>query len=93
MSIPDDVDDPGVVKAAGAVELPSRVRWSGPHRRYDLRRSADRALAYELVLTEGTDDDVRRFIVIDDLVELWDNLVLPGYVRAAWAAWLERRGG
>ena len=59
------------------VELPSWVRWSGPPRRYDLRRRADRALVYEQVLTEGTDDDVRFFIVFSDLVELWDDLVLP----------------
>ena len=81
-----------IVKATGVVELPSWVRWSGPLRRYDLRRRADRALVYEQVLTEGTDADVRTFIVVDDLVELWDDLVLPGYVRTAWADWLAHRG-
>lgn len=92
VSIPDDVDEPGIVKVAGVVELPSWVRWSGPPRRYDLRNRTDRALVYEQVLSEGTDDDVRTFVVVADLVELWDDLVLPGYVRRAWADWLERRG-
>jgi hypothetical protein len=78
------------MKASGVVELPSWVRWSGPPRRYDLADRGDRALVYEQVLAEGTDDDVRFYVVVDELVDLWDELVLPGYVRAAWAAWLAR---
>ena len=93
VAVPDDVDDPELVKATGVVELPSWVRWSGPRRRYDLADRRDRALVYEQVLTEGTENDVRYFVVLDDLVELWDELVLPDHVRAAWAAWLEARRG
>jgi hypothetical protein len=48
---------------------------------------------YEQVLREGNDDDVRRFIRVDDLVDLWDELVLPRHVRNAWAEWLERHRG
>ena len=91
VAVPDDVDDPTLVKASGIVELPSWVRWSGPVRRYDLAVRGDRALVYEQVLTEGTDDDVRFYVVVGELIELWDQLVLPGYVRAAWASWLGRR--
>lgn len=86
VAIPDDVDDPRVVKAQGVVELPLRVRWSGPRRRYDLDDQADRARVYEQVLAEGTDDDVRYYVVVDDLVDLWPDLVLPQ--RRAWAGWL-----
>ena len=46
---------------------------------------------YELVLTEGTEDDVRRFVVVDELVAMWDELVLPPHVRRAWADWLAAR--
>jgi hypothetical protein len=53
----------------------------------------DRVLVYEHVLAEGTDDDVRRFVDIDDLVELWPDLVLPHHVRRAWADWLLKRRG
>ena len=84
VAVPDDVDDPGLVKATGVVDLPSWVRWSGPRRRYDLADRRDRALVHEQVLTEGTEDDVRYFVVLDDLVELWNELVLPDHVRAAW---------
>ena len=88
VATPDDVDDPRMVKAQGVVELPLRVRWSGPRRRYDLDDRADRARVYEQVLAEGTDDDVRYYVVVDDLVNLWPDLVLPQRVRRAWAGWL-----
>lgn len=67
------------------------MRWSGPARRYDLRDRRDRALVYEQVLAEGTEDDVRRFVDVNELVELWPDLVLPRHVRAAWARWLQER--
>ena len=88
VAIPDDVDHPGVVKAHGVVELPLRVRWSGPVRRYDLGDRDGRARVYEQVLTEGTDDDVCFYVVVDDLVDMWPELVLPHHVRRAWAGWL-----
>lgn len=91
--MPDDIDGLDIEKASGLVELPLRVRWSHPRRVYDLDLRSDRALVYEQVLSEGTDDDVRRFVRADDLVDLWDELVLPEHVRRAWADWLEPRRG
>jgi hypothetical protein len=91
VSIPDDVDDVRVAKEQGVVELPLRVRWSGPARRYDLGDRRQRALVYEQVLAEGTDEDVRRFIDLDELVDLWPELVLPRHVRLAWSRWLRER--
>ncbi len=93
MAIPDDVDAPRLVKASGLVELPLRVRWSGSPRQYDLADRNDRARVYEQVLSEGTDDDVRFYVHVDELIDLWPELVLPQHVRSAWATWLaERRG-
>ena len=46
---------------------------------------------YEQVLREGTTDDVRRYVRASKLVEVWDDLILPAYVRAAWEPWLQRR--
>ena len=92
-ALPDDVDDPRVEKATGVVTLPTRVRWSSPSRQYDLRDRSQRARVYEQVLVEGSADDVRRFIDVDELVVLWDELYLPDHVRCAWAAWLARRRG
>jgi transcriptional regulator with XRE-family HTH domain len=90
-AIPDGVDDPAVEKAAGVVELPLRVQWSGPRRSYDLADRDDRRRVYELVLREGTDDDIRRFVRLADLEDLLDELLLPSHVRAAWEAWLHDR--
>jgi hypothetical protein len=75
------------------VVLPMRVRWSGSPRSYDLADRQERILVYEQVLAEGTADDVRRFVDLDDLVGLWPELVLPRHVRRAWAEWLEQRRG
>jgi hypothetical protein len=53
----------------------------------------DRAEVYRLVLAEGTEEDVRRFIDVDELVLLWPRVYLPRHVRRSWAAWLEERRG
>jgi hypothetical protein len=92
-AVPDNLDTSDVEQVAGAVELPLHIRWSGPPRVYDLADRQDRARVYEQVLREGNDDGVRRFIRVDDLVDLWDELVLPRHVRRAWADWLERHRG
>ncbi|MGH9279343.1 MAG: hypothetical protein ACRD12_14715 [Acidimicrobiales bacterium] len=90
--MPDVVDGPGIEKAHGIVELPLRVRWSGHPKKYDLRKREDRARVYEQVLREGDDDDVRRFIQIDELARLWDDLVLPRHDRKAWVEWFRQHG-
>ena len=93
VSVPDDVDDPRLVKASGLVRLPLRVEWSGQEPlAYDLDDPVDRDRVYEIVLREGTDEDVRRFIDVDYLADRWDVLVLPPRVRRAWADWFRRRG-
>lgn len=91
--IPADVDGPEVERACGVVGLPITVAWSDVDRTYDLDDRYDRVRAYELVLAEGTADDVRRFIRIDDLIELWDDLWLPRAVESAWAYWLREQRG
>jgi hypothetical protein len=89
-AVPDDLDAVDVEKATGIVELPLHIRWSGPSRRYDLADRQQRARVYEQVLREGNNDDVRSFIRADELIDLWDELVLPRNVRQAWADWLKR---
>lgn len=93
VAIPDDVDDPSIEKARGVVELPLRVRWTYPQRSYDLDDPRQRRRVYEQVLSEGLDDDVRRFIDVDRLIEDWGELVLPQRVRIAWTEWLRRTRG
>ncbi|MGH9137758.1 MAG: hypothetical protein ACRD0G_12020 [Acidimicrobiales bacterium] len=93
VAVPDDVDDPRRVKASGKVELPIWVRWSGEPVTYDLDDAVERRRAYEQILREGNDDDIRHFIDVDLVAADWDVLVLPPRVRRAWADWFRRHRG
>ena len=92
VAVPDDVDSPAIEKADGVVELPLRVRWSDPPKKYDLDDRGDRLRVYEQVLREGNDDDVRRYIDVEELRRLWHELVLPSHVRRTWVAWFRDHG-
>ncbi len=93
MALPDDVDDPGIAKARGTVTLPQHVLWSGPKRTWDLSDRRQRIQVYEMVLAEGTPEDVKLFIDVDELIDLWRDLWLPPHVRAAWSDHLYRLRG
>lgn len=68
----------------GKIKIPLHLKWSGP-REYDLSIPSERLRVYEIVLREGRIEDIRNFINPDEVLRLWDELVLPGDVRAAWA--------
>jgi len=72
---------------SGVVALPARLFWSGPDPRavrWNLADSGRRRDLYEIVLVEGTLDDVRELVNGPELVRLWDRIYLPPWVRAAW---------
>lgn len=93
VAVPEDLSDLDGPPLRGAVELPSHVRWSGPPVEYDLSIRSHRISVYEQVLCEGTADDVRRFIRLGDLVDLWDELYLPEHVRRVWSTVLADQRG
>lgn len=71
----------------GTVGLPASLFWSGPRPRavrWDLADRRRRRDLYEIVLVEGTLDDIRKFVNGAALVDLWDQMYLPPWVRAAW---------
>ncbi|MDT4922786.1 MAG: hypothetical protein QOG01_499 [Pseudonocardiales bacterium] len=70
--------------ALAEVELPLTLNWSQPGRVFRLADRGDRARLYELVLREGAPEDLRRYVDGALLLDLWDELVLPKYVRTAW---------
>ena len=90
VAVPDDLGSSWMPKASGRIELPLSIRWSGPPLTYDLDDRADRARVYEQVLREGTESDVRFYVDAEQLIELWDELVLPPTVREAWTPRIER---
>lgn len=71
----------------GTVALPADVFWSGPEPRtvrWDVANPQRRRDLYEIVLVAGTLDDIRQLVNGPALVELWDQMYLPPWVRAAW---------
>ena len=71
-------------QALATVELPLHLNWSDRGRLFDLGDRRQRARAYEIVLREGGPADVLTYVDGALLVDLWDELVLPAAVRAAW---------
>jgi hypothetical protein len=70
----------------GVVRLPLQVYASGqgPARRFDMSNEAERIEMYEIVLTDGTAEDVCRYVNRGELLRLWPRLWLPPYVRQVW---------
>lgn len=72
---------------AGAIGLPPTLFWSGPAPRdvrWDVADPGRRRDLYEIVLVEGTLDDITRLVDGPGLIEVWDRMYLPARVRAAW---------
>jgi hypothetical protein len=74
-----------LTEAFANVKLPLHLNWSDPGRQFDLRDRADRARLYEIVIREGTSEDILRYIDGALLIDLWDELVLPSAIRSRWA--------
>jgi len=84
ISVPNRLPRLTLTQALDVVGLPLHLNWSGRGRTFDLRVRRQRALVYERVLREGGPVDVLTYIDGALLVDLWDELVLPSAVRAAW---------
>lgn len=84
MAIPPGFDTSDDLKAEGIIELPVHVWWSEPTRTFDMRDLKVRIRVYELVLSEGDEDDVRFYVRFDELRTSWPHLFIPRHVREAW---------
>jgi len=76
-------------QAFATVTLPLHLNWSAPGRRFHLLDRSQRARVYEIVLREGGPADVLAYVDGALLVDLWDELVIPREVRAAWTPAVE----
>lgn len=72
-------------QALATITLPLHLNWSQPDRVFKLSDRDRRARVYEIVLREGTPKDVLTYVDGALLVDLWDSLVLPRALRAAWS--------
>jgi transcriptional regulator with XRE-family HTH domain len=70
--------------AFATVTLPLGLNWSRAGATFDLSDRRQRARCYEVALREGTANDLLRYVDGALLVDLWDELVLPREIRAAW---------
>jgi transcriptional regulator with XRE-family HTH domain len=77
-------------KAFAEVTLPTSLYWSGPPRTYRLGERRDRARVYEIVLREGGEADLLEYVDGALLIDLWEDLVLPGALREAWSPLMSR---
>jgi transcriptional regulator with XRE-family HTH domain len=71
-------------RALGRVRLPIHLNWSQPGREFNLANRQQRARVYEIVLREGTAEDIIYYVDGALLVDLWPDLVLPRQVRGEW---------
>ena len=71
--------------AAGEVELPLHVAWSG-RRVYDLSQEDQRLVLYALLLAEAQREDLERFVHRESLVSMWPRLrrLLGPHARREW---------
>ena len=68
---------------AGVIRLPLHLWWSG-ERAFDMDDPVDRRRVYEIVLREGGEADVRRYIDREVLRAEIDALILPPDVERLW---------
>lgn len=80
-----ELDGPTV---SGRIRLPRHLDWSSG-REYDLDDPADRARVYEIVLREGTLDDIRTFVDPLRLTDALQRMFLPIAIAEAWRALLD----
>lgn len=79
-------------EALGRIELAPHLWWSGGPKTVDLLIRADRLRAYEIVLREGTPDDIGGVVDGVLLCEAWSDLVLPAAARGEWESTIDELG-
>lgn len=90
LRVPTRLPQLPIEQSLAAVELPLALNWSQPGRVFRLADRGDRARVYELVLGEGGEADVLRYVDGALLVDLWDELVIPRAVRAGWSSLIDQ---
>jgi DNA-binding XRE family transcriptional regulator len=83
ISVPSALPRLDPSKAFAQIELRHTVAWSG-QRSFNLAERDDRRRAYEVVLAEGTGDDIASVIDGALLVDLWQEMFVARHVRTAW---------
>ena len=88
-AVPSALPRQPIDKAFATVALPLSVDWSEPRSTYNLAKRSDRVRAYQLVLREGSPDDIENFVEGTLLVDGWDDMLLPKPIRDAWQSLID----
>lgn len=88
--VPDQLPRLPVEEALGTVVLPPHVDWSPTGQPRNLADRAQRLLTYQIVLAEGTPQDIQHFVDGTLLVDAWIDLHLPLSIRQAWQPLVDR---
>jgi transcriptional regulator with XRE-family HTH domain len=92
--VPDQLPRLPIEAALGTIVLPPHVDWSPAGRPRNLAERSERLLTYQVVLAEGSPQDIQRWVDGALLVDCWADLHLPAAIRHAWQPLVDRaRGG
>ena len=86
---PDRLPELSTSAALAEITLGAHVVWSGT-RTFRLCDRRQRGRAYEVILREGNPADIEAHIDGALLVDLWNELTLPAWLRSAWQPAIER---
>lgn len=82
--VPDQLPELAPLRSMARVALPRHVDWSSGQEIWDLADRQQRLLAYQLILAEGTPEDISSLVDGALLIDLWSELFLPIEIRQAW---------
>lgn len=82
--VPDRLFRLPLATAFARFEAPLHLEWSRTSQTVDMSDRRQRLRWYEVVLREGSANDIQAFVDGALLIDAWPNLVLPQLVRAAW---------
>ncbi|MDZ7733546.1 MAG: helix-turn-helix transcriptional regulator [Acidimicrobiia bacterium] len=91
--VPDRLPRLEVDDAFRRLELPLHLEWSGGDRAVELSDRRARARVYETALREGRPRDIEALVDGTLLVDLWEDIVLPRQLRAAWQPLIDEARG
>jgi hypothetical protein len=70
--------------ATGMIGLPRRIAWNiDPF--FDIDDPRQAVAAYDRLLSDGTEDDIREFVNTTVLQRIWPQLHISAIVRKYWA--------
>ena len=87
--VPDALPDLSSDEALAEVQFGHSLAWSG-QRTFRLADRNERQRAYEIVLREGGPQEIERYIDGALLVDSWNELFLPRWIRQAWQPLIDR---